>query len=105
MDEHGYADLVAPYQMLPGPTSSQVGIGIGLTKAGYAGAFAAWLGFTAPSPPSPCSASWKLPPWLVVVLGALVGWAGQNRERLAPLDDPVVVLGALAGWAGEALIG
>lgn len=49
MDERGYADLVALCQMLPGPTSSQVGIGIGLTKAGYAGAFAAWLGFTAPS--------------------------------------------------------
>ena len=49
MDERGYADLVALCQMLPGPTSSQVGIGIGLTRAGYAGAFAAWLGFTAPS--------------------------------------------------------
>ena len=49
MDERGYADLVALCQMLPGPTSSQVGIGIGLTKAGLAGAFAAWLGFTAPS--------------------------------------------------------
>ena len=49
MDEHGYADLVALCQMLPGPTSSQVGIGIGLTRAGLAGAAAAWIGFTAPS--------------------------------------------------------
>ena len=49
MDEHAYADLVALCQMLPGPTSSQVGIGIGLTKAGLAGAVAAWIGFTAPS--------------------------------------------------------
>ena len=49
MDERGYADLVALCQMLPGPTSSQVGIGIGLTKAGLAGALAAWAGFTAPS--------------------------------------------------------
>lgn len=49
MDERGYADLVALCQMLPGPTSSQVGIGIGLTKAGFAGAVAAWVGFTAPS--------------------------------------------------------
>ena len=49
MDERGYADLVALCQMLPGPTSSQVGIGIGLTKAGLAGAAAAWVGFTAPS--------------------------------------------------------
>ena len=49
MDERGYADLVALCQMLPGPTSSQVGIGIGLTKAGLLGAAAAWVGFTAPS--------------------------------------------------------
>ncbi len=49
MDERGYGDLVALCQMLPGPTSSQVGIGIGFTRAGLAGAFAAWLGFTAPS--------------------------------------------------------
>ena len=49
MDERGYADLVALRQMLPGPMSSQVGIGIGLTKAGFAGAVAAWVGFTAPS--------------------------------------------------------
>ena len=49
LDERGYADLVALCQMLPGPTSSQVGIGIGLTKAGLAGAVAAWVGFTAPS--------------------------------------------------------
>ena len=49
MDERGYADLVALCQMLPGPTSSQVGIGIGLTKAGLVGAVAAWVGFTAPS--------------------------------------------------------
>ena len=49
LDERGYGDLVALCQMLPGPTSSQVGIGIGLTKAGLAGGLAAWLGFTAPS--------------------------------------------------------
>ncbi|MDE0397763.1 MAG: chromate transporter, partial [Candidatus Poribacteria bacterium] len=49
LDERAYADLVALCQMLPGPTSSQVGVGIGLTRAGYAGALAAWLGFTAPS--------------------------------------------------------
>ena len=49
LDEHAYADLVALCQFLPGPASSQVGIGIGLTRAGYAGALAAWLGFTMPS--------------------------------------------------------
>lgn len=49
IDERAYADLVALCQFLPGPASSQVGIGIGLTKAGLPGAFAAWLAFTTPS--------------------------------------------------------
>src|SRR3990167_7246004 len=50
IDERAYADLVALCQFLPGPASSQVGIGIGLAKAGMPGAFAAWLAFTLPSP-------------------------------------------------------
>ncbi len=49
IDERSYADLVALCQFLPGPASSQVGIGIGLAKAGLPGAFAAWIAFTAPS--------------------------------------------------------
>ena len=36
-------------QVLPGPSSSQVGFLIGLRHAGVAGALAAWLGFTLPS--------------------------------------------------------
>jgi chromate transporter len=44
-----YADLVALCQFLPGPASSQVGIAIGLARAGLPGALAAWLGFTLPS--------------------------------------------------------
>ena len=49
IEDRAYADLVALCQMLPGPTSSQVGIGIGLAKAGLPGAAAAWVGFTLPS--------------------------------------------------------
>ena len=49
LDEAAYADIVALCQFLPGPASSQVGISLGLLRAGYPGAFAAWLGFTAPS--------------------------------------------------------
>src|SRR5690554_6848730 len=49
LSERGYADLVALCQFLPGPSSSQVGIALGLTRAGYGGALAAWLGFTLPS--------------------------------------------------------
>ena len=49
VDERAYADLVALCQFLPGPASSQIGIGIGLSKAGLAGAAAAWTAFTMPS--------------------------------------------------------
>jgi chromate transporter len=49
LDEQSYADLVALCQFLPGPASSQVGMGIGWLRAGGRGALAAWLGFTLPS--------------------------------------------------------
>jgi chromate transporter len=49
LDERAYGDLVALCQFLPGPASSQVGFSIGLMRAGYAGALAAWTGFTLPS--------------------------------------------------------
>ncbi|MGE0058497.1 MAG: chromate efflux transporter [Dehalococcoidia bacterium] len=44
-----YAEVVALSQSLPGPASSQVGISIGLIRAGLLGALLAWLGFTLPS--------------------------------------------------------
>jgi chromate transporter len=49
LDEARYADLVALCQFLPGPASSQVGMAIGLMRAGLLGGVAAWLGFTLPS--------------------------------------------------------
>jgi chromate transporter len=49
LNERSYADLVALCQFLPGPASSQVGIGVGLSQAGLPGAIAAWIGFTMPS--------------------------------------------------------
>jgi chromate transporter len=49
LDEQGYADVVALCQFLPGPASSQVGITVGMVRAGLAGGVAAWLGFTLPS--------------------------------------------------------
>ncbi|MEK4435978.1 MULTISPECIES: chromate transporter [Paenibacillus] len=49
MDERSYADLVALCQFLPGPASSQVGIGIGVIRAGIIGGLIAWIGFTLPS--------------------------------------------------------
>lgn len=49
LSESAYADLVALCQFLPGPASSQVGFALGLTRAGWLGAFAAFLAFTLPS--------------------------------------------------------
>jgi chromate transporter len=49
LSERSYADLVALCQFLPGPASSQVGMAIGLSRAGFAGALGAWAGFTLPS--------------------------------------------------------
>ena len=49
LSDSAYADLVALCQFLPGPASSQVGMAIGLKRAGYAGMAAAWLAFTLPS--------------------------------------------------------
>src|SRR6266487_1418187 len=49
LDEASYADLIALCQFLPGPSSSQTGIALGISRAGLWGGLAAWLGFTLPS--------------------------------------------------------
>jgi len=49
LDARSYADLVALCQFLPGPASSQVGMALGLQRAGWLGALLAWIGFTMPS--------------------------------------------------------
>ena len=49
LSESAYADLVALCQFLPGPASSQVGMALGLQRAGTLGLIAAWAAFTLPS--------------------------------------------------------
>jgi chromate transporter len=49
MDDRTFSDLVALCQFWPGPASSQVGMAVGMTRAGWMGAVAAWAGFTLPS--------------------------------------------------------
>ena len=49
LSDRAYADLVALCQFLPGPASSQVGMAVGLQRAGYLGLLAAWAAFTLPS--------------------------------------------------------
>lgn len=62
LSEEAYTDLVALCQFLPGPASSQVGFSIGLTRAGFPGALAAWAGFTLPS---------------ALLLALFAAWAGE----------------------------
>ncbi|EIF65224.1 chromate transport protein, partial [Burkholderia pseudomallei 1026a] len=70
LSERSYADLVGLCQFLPGPASSQVGIAIGLSRAGYAGALAAWAGFTLPS--------------AIAMIAFAYGVAGAAGPALAP---------------------
>jgi chromate transporter len=49
LDEERFAQLLALCQFLPGPASSQLGFSIGLLRAGWSGAIAAFLAFTLPS--------------------------------------------------------
>ena len=49
MDDRSFSDLVGLCQFLPGPASSQVGLAVGMSRARWSGALAAWAGFTLPS--------------------------------------------------------
>ena len=91
IDEQAFADLVALCQFLPGPASSQVGFSIGLMRAGYRGALAAWTGFTLPSA-------------IVLVLfaygaGALTGTAGVGLLHGLKLVAVAIVAQAVWGMA------
>ena len=107
LTDAAYADLVALCQFLPGPASSQVGMGLGLMRAGWPGAVAAWIGFTFPSAILLVLASAVLsanPDWLAggwvqglkvaavaVVTQAILGM----QKRLAP-DRPRLTLMAVS---------
>ena len=88
LDEATYAEIVALCQSLPGPTSSEVGIAIGLLRAGPAGAFLAWLGFTLPSA-------------VALVLFALFvdQLGGQAAGWIHGLSVVAVAVVALAVWS------
>jgi chromate transporter len=91
LDERAFVDLVALCQFLPGPASSQVGFSIGLMRAGYRGALAAWTGFTLPSA-------------IVLVLfaygaGALTGPIGAGLLHGLQLVAVAIVAQAVWGMA------
>jgi chromate transporter len=91
LEEAAYADLVALCQFLPGPASSQVGFSLGLMRAGWLGALAAWTGFTLPSA-------------IILVLfafgaGALAGPAGAGLLHGLKLVAVAIVAQAVWGMA------
>jgi chromate transporter len=88
IDEQSYADVVALCQFLPGPASSQVGIAIGITRAGLLGGVAAWLGFTLPSAVA-----------LVAFAYVLKGHAIQQAGWLHGLLIAAVAVVAQAVWS------
>ena len=49
LSDNQFGQLLAICQFLPGPASSQLGFCIGLLRAGWLGAFLAFLAFTLPS--------------------------------------------------------
>lgn len=49
VSEEQFAELMTLAQFLPGPLSSQLGFALGLLRAGWAGAIAAFVAFTLPS--------------------------------------------------------
>ncbi|MFY9971489.1 MAG: chromate efflux transporter, partial [Roseiarcus sp.] len=91
LDERAFGDLVALCQFLPGPASSQVGFAIGLMRAGYPGALAAWAGFTLPSAIAMTLVAYGA--------GALHGPAGEGLLHGLKLVAVAVVAQAVLGMA------
>ncbi len=91
LDERAFADLLALCQFLPGPASSQTGFAIGLMRAGYPGALAAWAGFTLPSAILMTLFAWGA--------GLLTGQAGEGLLHGLKLVAVAIVGQAVLGMA------
>ena len=87
LDEENFAELVALCQFLPGPASSQLGMAVGYRRAGIAGSFAAWLGFTLPSAVA-----------LVLFAYGVREFGGETDGWLHGLKVAAVAVVALALW-------
>ncbi|WP_354448251.1 chromate efflux transporter [Ottowia thiooxydans] len=88
LDDKSYSDLVALCQFLPGPASSQVGMALGLGRAGWPGALGAWLGFTLPSAV-----------FLIVFALGVTQWAGLAQSGVIHgLKVVAVAVVAQAVW-------
>jgi chromate transporter len=86
LDEQQYAHLLALAQILPGPTSSQMGIAIGYQLKGYPGALLAWLGFTLPSA-------------LLMTLAAMIGIQFSNYFSADFFHVIQLIVFSVVAWA------
>ena len=87
LNEESFGELVALCQLLPGPASSQLGIAVGIRRAGIVGGFVAWLGFTLPSAFA-----------LILLAYGVHGFDGQASDWLHGLKIAAVAVVALAVW-------
>jgi chromate transporter len=120
LDEAAYGDIIALCQFLPGPASSQVGITLGILRAGLKGGLAAWVGFSGPSALALTLFAYGVAslgqvaqqPWLhglkivavAVVAQAVWGMARNlcpDRERLAIAAAATVLVLALPSTPGQ----
>ncbi len=97
LSETAFADLLALAQFLPGPASSQLGMAIGLRRAGYLGLFAAWLGFTLPAGAAMIALAYLAPS-----LGE--GW-GDGIIHGLQIAAAAVVANAVLGMARKLAVG
>lgn len=121
LTERAYADLVALCQFLPGPASSQVGMAVGLQRAGVRGLLAAWLAFTLPSAIALVAFGYTMSAlsgdnsWIdglkaaavAVVAHAVVGMAQRltpDAKRATLASAAMLATLAFAGAAGQVLV-
>jgi chromate transporter len=97
LGEAAFADLLALAQFLPGPASSQLGMAIGLRRAGYGGLLAAWLGFTLPAAAAMIALGYLTP--------HLDGVWGEGVLHGLQIAAAAVVLNALVAMARTLAIG
>ncbi|HYL57843.1 MAG TPA: chromate efflux transporter [Candidatus Acidoferrales bacterium] len=106
-DENEFARLLALCQFLPGPASSKLGFSLGLLRAGWLGALAAFVAFTLPSA-ALLFAFAALVPYLSGTAGqaaihglklvavAVVAQAVLNMARQLTTDAPRATIAAIA---------
>jgi chromate transporter len=107
LDEPAFAAIVGFCQFIPGPASSQVGMALGLLRAGIPGAVAAFLGFTTPSAALMIGFAFLLArlgdvshaPWvhgLKLAAVAVVGQAVWSMARTLAPDLPRAIIALAA---------